>query len=329
MKNNSQVIQEFNELVNMTASELEKWLKSGDSNSAGWPKQDTSGESVGHDSGRKIVEILRANPKKDPKKYNEDHIEHMRKVVSYCKRHLAQEEKTNNEKSAEEVKKTKSYASLKNWGHDFLKGKANDNKDEGEDAKDEEEDEGAKNEGEDEKGEEASEDEGDKHAGDKRKQPAKAQKGSQKKRETRQGEAGGHGKKSDKDNGADEDEDGEDVGDDDVQQQSNGKGAKKRAEDEGEDEEEGDDGKNNQDDGGKKANGSGKSAKNGPDPGDTVSWKWGGGHPEGKVLDVKEEKATVKTKRGNEVSRKGSKEDPAVVLDAGKSKAVKAAHELD
>jgi hypothetical protein len=29
------------------------------------------------------------------------------------------------------------------------------------------------------------------------------------------------------------------------------------------------------------------------------------------------------------VSRKGSKEDPAVVLDAGKSKAVKAAHELD
>jgi hypothetical protein len=83
MKNDSQVVQEFNELVNMTASELEKWLKSGDSNSAGWPKEDTSGESVGHDSGRKIVEILRANPKKDPKKYNEDHIEHMRKVVSY------------------------------------------------------------------------------------------------------------------------------------------------------------------------------------------------------------------------------------------------------
>uniref|UniRef100_A0A0B7JNK6 Hypervirulence associated protein TUDOR domain-containing protein n=1 Tax=Bionectria ochroleuca TaxID=29856 RepID=A0A0B7JNK6_BIOOC len=307
MKNDSQVVQEFNELVNMTASELEKWLKSGDSNSAGWPKEDTSGES-------------------DPKKYNEDHIEHMRKVVS--KRHLAQEEKTNKEKSAEEVKKTKSYASLKNWGHDFLKGKE-DNKAEGEDAKDEDEDEEAKNEGDDEKGEEASEDEGDKHAGDKRKQPAKAQKGSQKKRETRQGEAVGHGKKSDKDNGADEDEDGEDVGDDDVQQQSNGKGAKKRAEDEREDEEEGDGGKNNQDDGGKKANGSGKSAKNGPDPGDTVSWKWGGGHPEGKVLDVKEEKATVKTKRGNEVSRKGSKEDPAVVLDAGKSKAVKAAHELD
>ncbi|CAH0037906.1 unnamed protein product [Clonostachys solani] len=321
MKYNSQVVQEFNELVNMTASELEKWLKSGDSNSAGWPKEDSSGESIGHDSGRKIVEILRANPKKDPTKYSEDHIEHMRKVVSYCKRHLAQEEKANNEKSAEEVKKTKSYASLKNWGHDFLKGKEDDDK---------HEDEEAKNEGEDEKGEEAGEVEGDKHAGDKRKQPVKAQKGSKKKRETRKGAAGGQGKKSDKDDASDddEDEDAEDAEDDDnAQQQSNGRGANKRKE--GEKEEEDDDGKKDEDDGGKKANGSGKSAKNGPEPGDTVSWKWGGGHPEGKVLDVKEEKATIKTKRGNEVSRKGSKEDPAVVLDTGKSKAVKAAHELD
>ncbi|VUC24444.1 unnamed protein product [Clonostachys rosea] len=327
MKDNSKVVEEFNELVNMTASELEKWLKSGDSNSAGWPKEDSSGESVGHDSGRKIVEILQANPKKDPKKYSEDQIEHMRKVVSYCKRHLAQEEKANNEKSTEEVKKTKSYASLKNWGHDFLKGKQDDGNDEEDDANNEEEDE---------QGEEAEEDEGDKHAGDKRKQSPKAQKGSKKKRETRQGVAGG--KKSDKDDAADEDEGEEDAEDDeDAQKQANGERANTRSkdkskknkeeDDEEEDDDEGDDGKTNKDDG--KANGSGKSAKNGPDPGDKVSWKWGGGHPEGKVLDVKEEKATVKTKRGNEVSRKGSKEDPAVVLDAGKSKAIKSAHELD
>jgi hypothetical protein len=83
MKGNDEVIQEFNELVNMTASDLEKWLKSDDSNSAGWPKEDENGETVGHDSGRKIVEILKENPKKDPKKYTDEQVQHMRKVVSY------------------------------------------------------------------------------------------------------------------------------------------------------------------------------------------------------------------------------------------------------
>ncbi|KAG5986874.1 hypothetical protein E4U43_005310, partial [Claviceps pusilla] len=83
MKGKDEVIQEFNDLVNMTASELEKWLKSDDSNSAGWPKDSEDGESVGHDSGRKIVEILKDNPKKNPNKYSDDQIEHMRKVVAY------------------------------------------------------------------------------------------------------------------------------------------------------------------------------------------------------------------------------------------------------
>jgi hypothetical protein len=83
MKAEQDVIQEFNEVVNMTASELEKWLKSNDSEGAGWSKDDGSGESVGHDSGRQIVEILKSNPNKKPDKYTEDQIQHMRKVVSY------------------------------------------------------------------------------------------------------------------------------------------------------------------------------------------------------------------------------------------------------
>lgn len=82
MKGKDEVISEFNELVNMTADELEDWLKSDDANSAGWPKDDDS-ETVGHDSGRKIVEILRSNPNKKPEKYSDDQIDHMRKVVSY------------------------------------------------------------------------------------------------------------------------------------------------------------------------------------------------------------------------------------------------------
>jgi hypothetical protein len=85
MKDSKDVISDFNSYVNMTADELEGWLKSNDSNSAGWPKDagEEGGETVGHDSGRKIVEILRSNPQKKADKYTEDQIQHMRKVVAY------------------------------------------------------------------------------------------------------------------------------------------------------------------------------------------------------------------------------------------------------
>ncbi|KAL2063790.1 hypothetical protein VTL71DRAFT_5595 [Oculimacula yallundae] len=118
VKDNETVIKEFNELVNMTAPELEKWLKGEDSTGAGWSKDDGSGETIGHDSGRQIVEILKKNPERDEDGYDEarsDDIPHMRKVVAYCKRHLAQEEK------AKQDTESKSYKSLKNWGHDALK----------------------------------------------------------------------------------------------------------------------------------------------------------------------------------------------------------------
>ena len=40
---------EFNELVNMTADELETWLKEEQSASSGWSKSDGSGETIGHE----------------------------------------------------------------------------------------------------------------------------------------------------------------------------------------------------------------------------------------------------------------------------------------
>ncbi|KAJ5670084.1 uncharacterized protein N7477_005447 [Penicillium maclennaniae] len=113
VKDNETVIEEFNDLVNMTADELRNWLKEEQSQSSGWGAE--SGETVGHESGRKIVSILEHNPDKDPNKYRDEDLEHMRKVVSYCKRHLAQEEK------AKQNTDSKSYKSLKNWGHDPLK----------------------------------------------------------------------------------------------------------------------------------------------------------------------------------------------------------------
>ncbi|KAK9900808.1 hypothetical protein P389DRAFT_177513 [Cystobasidium minutum MCA 4210] len=104
----------------MSASELEEWLKSEDSEGSGWTGGG-DGETVGHSSGRHIVDILKRNPKKDADKYTDEDLQHMRKVVSYCKRHLAQEDKMKETKSKEELEQTKSTKSLKNWGHDPLK----------------------------------------------------------------------------------------------------------------------------------------------------------------------------------------------------------------
>lgn len=40
---------EFNDLVNMSASDLKSWLKEESSEDAGWSKSDGSGETIGHE----------------------------------------------------------------------------------------------------------------------------------------------------------------------------------------------------------------------------------------------------------------------------------------
>jgi hypothetical protein len=42
-----------------------------------------------------------------------------------------------------------------------------------------------------------------------------------------------------------------------------------------------------------------------------------------------ESRTTIETKKGNTVSRKGDEEDPAVIIDTGKSEAIKLSHELN
>ncbi|KAK4047214.1 hypothetical protein OIO90_006277 [Microbotryomycetes sp. JL221] len=115
-KSEDQVIQEFNEYVNMTAEELQDWLETDESKGAGW-NGDSSGETTGHQSGRKIVEILKKNPDKDPEKYDQDDLAHMRKVAAYCSRHLKQEAHLAENKTQDELEQTKSWKSLMNWGH--------------------------------------------------------------------------------------------------------------------------------------------------------------------------------------------------------------------
>jgi len=107
-KSNEQVVQEFDEAVNMTRQELEEWLQTDESKSVG--QSDGGGESKGHESGRKIVEILGKN-KTD---YSGDDIDHTRRVVSYVHRHQSQ-------KPEGDVRNSNWRRSLLNWGHDPLK----------------------------------------------------------------------------------------------------------------------------------------------------------------------------------------------------------------
>jgi hypothetical protein len=88
-----QLIEKFDEAVNMTPKELEEWLQTEESKSVG--QSDSGGESKGHESGRRIVEIKRKN-KSD---YTDDDVEHMKRVNSYVKRHLGQGPKNGVENS--------------------------------------------------------------------------------------------------------------------------------------------------------------------------------------------------------------------------------------
>lgn len=99
---------DFQDAVNMTPSELEKWLKTDESKDAGQHKD--GGESVGHESGRRIVAILKAR-RAD---LSDADYAHMRKVTGYVHRHLAQRPKG-------DPHDTTWRHSLMNWGHDPLK----------------------------------------------------------------------------------------------------------------------------------------------------------------------------------------------------------------
>lgn len=113
MENNTdeEVYKSFKKLVNMTASQIEKWLKTEESQNTGWDSGD--GEAIGHKSGKKIVDILQ---KKKADLTAADY-KHMHKVVSYISRHTAQ-------KPGGDVEHSKWNYSLKNWGYDYKKKKS-------------------------------------------------------------------------------------------------------------------------------------------------------------------------------------------------------------
>ena len=106
MKDRDTIWTEWKEAVNMTASELEDWLKTKESRAVG---DSESGESTGHASGRRIVTLL--GTRKDD--LSDDDWQHMAKVVGYVNRHCAQ--------VPDDPEGSRWAHSLKNWGHDPLK----------------------------------------------------------------------------------------------------------------------------------------------------------------------------------------------------------------
>ena len=108
-KSREEIWDEWRELVNMQPKELEEFLATEESKRVGADGGD--GESKGHESGRRIVEIKRTN--KDD--LDDDQWDHMATVVGYVKRHKSQGGPD------EDVESSDWRYSLMNWGHDPLK----------------------------------------------------------------------------------------------------------------------------------------------------------------------------------------------------------------
>ena len=103
------VEKQFADAVNMGATELKNWLETDESKSVGAGGKGE--ESTGHESGRRIVEILE---KKKSDRDDEDEAQ-MKRTVAYVHRHLAQKP------TKESIEDSKWRYSLMNWGHDPLK----------------------------------------------------------------------------------------------------------------------------------------------------------------------------------------------------------------
>ena len=108
-EDDAKTLKEFREAVNMTASEIERWLETDHSKEVG-QKQDGEDESTGHQSGRHIAEMLH----RKQADYSTGDYAQMRRVVSYVHRHLAQ-------KPSGDITETHWRYSLMNWGHDPAK----------------------------------------------------------------------------------------------------------------------------------------------------------------------------------------------------------------
>ena len=102
----------FKDAVNMSAKSLTAWLATDASKKVGF-KESEDDESIGHQSGKKIIALLG----KTKTRFTSGDMEHARKVVGYIHRHLAQ-------RPDGDISDSNWRYSLMNWGHDPQKGKS-------------------------------------------------------------------------------------------------------------------------------------------------------------------------------------------------------------
>jgi len=102
----ARIVSEFRSSVNMSKAEIAAWLDTDVSHSVGW-RRGPHEESVGHQSGRRILQIL----KTPESRLTDEDLLHMRTVLGFIRRHLAQRPRNDNAES-------KWACSLKNWGRD-------------------------------------------------------------------------------------------------------------------------------------------------------------------------------------------------------------------
>jgi hypothetical protein len=96
----------FRDAVNMNARQLERWLDSAQSKAV-VQKRSARAESTGHQSGRRIVALLRTKRSE----LTDADLSQMRRVAGYVARHMAQ-------RPSGDVRESRWRYSLMNWGHD-------------------------------------------------------------------------------------------------------------------------------------------------------------------------------------------------------------------
>lgn len=105
-----EVWDEFQTKQNMTIQELEDWLDTEKSKNAG--KEMGNGETIGHRSGRSILNIK----KKDKSELTEANWDKINETVGYYHQNL-----NDAQRPSSDIENSAWYYALKNWGHDALK----------------------------------------------------------------------------------------------------------------------------------------------------------------------------------------------------------------
>ena len=109
-RDEDRIRREFASVVNMSAEEIEDFLGTDHSRKVGFTRAGET-ESVGRQSGRRIIEILRTPA---GELAGADYI-HMRKVVGFVRRHRPG-------RPLRDPWSSRWRYALMNWGHDPMKG---------------------------------------------------------------------------------------------------------------------------------------------------------------------------------------------------------------